>query len=259
MSPTYTLTSAIVNQVASIAEMLAHRAALYGQITPALRRKNRIRSIQASLAIENNTLTLEQVSAVIDGKHVLGLPREILEVQNAFATYEALPLWQATAMDDLLAAHSLMMRGLIASAGQLRSQGVGVFKGGKLVHLAPPSYEVPERLHSLLLWLKETDEHPLIASSVFHYEFEFIHPFADGNGRVGRLWQTLILSTWNPLLAWLPVESVVQKRQDSYYQALEQSDAEHNATPFTIFMLGAIRDALAESLASEIALRPMGG
>lgn len=247
----FTTTPAIVNLVANISAMLARRDALYGELSPTLRRKNRARSIQASLAIENNTLNLEQVSAIIDGKHVFGTPREILEVQNAFAVYEKMPTWKATSFENLLEAHKVMMHGLIPDAGALRSQGVGIFKGGKMVHLAPPSDLVPKYIHKLFAWLKTCEEHPLIASSVFHYQFEYIHPFADGNGRMGRLWQTLILTEWNALLAYLPVETIIFKRQNDYYQALEQSDTAKNATPFLSFMLKVIHDSLNESLATE--------
>lgn len=163
-------------------------------LTPRLRRENRIRTIQASLAIENNTLTLEQVTAVIEGKRVLGHPREIQEVRIAFDTYEAMEEWDASSEQDLLAAHELLMRGLVDETGRYRSGGVGIFRSDQLVQMAPPADRVPKLMTDLLDWLENTNAHPLEASCVFHYEFEFIHPFADGNGRMGQLWQTLVLT-----------------------------------------------------------------
>jgi hypothetical protein len=152
-----------------------------------LRRENRIRTIQASLAIENNTLTLEQVTAVIEGKRVLGHPREIQEVRNAFATYEAMEEWQASSENDLLTAHELLMHGLVDETGRYRSGGVGIYRGEQLVHMAPPADLVPKLMADLLDWLANTNEHPLVASCIFHYEFEFIHPFADGKRTNGTV------------------------------------------------------------------------
>ncbi len=250
--PPYSLTQAIVNLVAEIGELLGRYTALAEQkLTPRLLRENRILTIQASLAIENNTLTLEQVTAVIDGKRVLGHPREIQEVRNAFATYEAIELWNPIIEKDLLVAHELLMRGLADETGRYRSGGVGIYRGETLVHLAPPAVRVPQLMTDLFDWLENTGEHPLVASSIFHYEFEFIHPFTDGNGRMGRLWQTLILRIWKPLLAYLPVESVIRDRQEDYYQVLALSDEQGDATPFVEFMLQALRAALREALATD--------
>ena len=213
-------------------------------LTPALRRGNRLRSIQASLAIENNSLSLDQVTAVIAGKRVLGPPQEIQEVRDAFAAYEAMAGWSPAVGKDLLAAHALLMRGLVDDAGRYRRGGVGIAQGTRVVHLAPPAARVPGLMKDLLGWLKRTDVHPLIAGCVFHYELEFIHPFADGNGRMGRLWQTLILSCWKPLLAWLPVESVIRERQAEYHEALAASDKAGHSTPFIEFLLSALLSAL---------------
>ncbi|MDO9268403.1 MAG: Fic family protein [Methylobacter sp.] len=217
-------------------------------LSPQLRRNNRIRTIQASLAIENNTLSIEQVTAVLEGKQVLGLPREIQEVRNAFAAYEQLPNWQAHSCADLLTAQGLLMAGLVDDAGCFRTGGVGIYNGQDLVHMAPPASRVAALMADLLSWLASAPVHPLIASCVFHYEFEFIHPFADGNGRMGRLWQTLILSQWQPLLAYLPVESVIRVRQTAYYQALADADSLADSTPFIEFMLQALLDAMTDVL-----------
>jgi Fic family protein len=203
------------------------------------------------LAIENNTLSLDQVTAVISGKRVLGHPREIQEVRNAFAAYEALLSWNPSAMKDLLAAHRLMLEGLVDGAGKFRSRAVGIAKGKRIVHLAPPADRVPGLIKDLLGWLKRTDAHPLIAGCVFHYELEFIHPFADGNGRIGRLWQTLILSRWNPLFAYLPVESVIRDRQADYYKVLAACDKAGNSTGFIEFLLDALLTALREAGGKE--------
>ncbi|EMO2020893.1 Fic family protein [Pseudomonas aeruginosa] len=250
--PPLTLTPRMLALTAEIGERVGHLSALHeGALTPQLRRGNRIRTIQASLAIENNTLSIEQVTAVLDGKRVLGLPREIQEVRNAFSTYEAMPEWQPSSRDNLLAAHALLMHGLIDDAGIYRRGGVGIYREARLLHMAPPANRVPQLMDDLLAWLSRCELHPLIASCVFHYEFEFIHPFADGNGRMGRLWQTLILSQWRAVLAYLPVESVIREQQDAYYEALAISDKAAEATPFVEFMLAALRQALLDGVAGD--------
>ena len=164
-----------------------------------LRRENRIRTIHSSLAIEHNTLTLGQVTAILEGKRVLGDPREIREVKNAFAAYDLLTNINPFSVDDLLRVHGLMVDGLVSEAGRFRSEGVGVFDGDRLVHMAPPARLVPDHIASLFAWYPASSLHPLIKSAVFHYEFEFIHPFQDGNGRMGRMWHTALLGAWNPL------------------------------------------------------------
>ena len=215
--PPYTITSTILKRVAGISEQLAALAAVRGLavelLSPHLRRENRIRTIHASLAIENNTLSLEQVTDIINGKAVIGPPRDIQEVHGAVSAYERLDTWQPHRLDDMLSAHAILMHDLVEKPGSLRTGGVGVFQGNRVVHMAPPAHLVHEHLKKLLGWLEKTDEHPLVSSCVFHYEFEFIHPFEDGNGRMGRLWQTLILSKWNSLFAYLPVETIVRNRQ----------------------------------------------
>ncbi len=246
-SPPFTLTTRILDLVARISEVLGLLAIPSAPaMSPALRRSNRIRSIQASLAIENNTLTLEQVTAVIAGKRVLGPPQEIQEVRNAFAAYEAMDEWNPASPKDLLLAHKQLMTGLIDHPGRYRSKAVGIAQGKKVVHLAPPAESVNGLMKDLLGWLKKTDTHPLISSCVFHYELEFIHPFSDGNGRMGRLWQTLILSKWKPMLAYLPVETVIRERQPDYYQALGHSDKAGQSTIFIEFLLSALLQALQE-------------
>ncbi|MBK5415310.1 Fic family protein [Pseudomonas sp. TH31] len=250
--PPLTLTTRILAFIAEISEQIGQLTAVGdSRQTPQLRRGNRIRTIQASLAIENNTLSIEQVTAVLAGQRVLGLPREIQEVRNAFAAYETLPDWQPRSRADLLRAHELLMHGLIDDCGRFRQSGVGIYRGEKLVHMAPPPSRVAHLMDDLLAWLAASDWHPLIISCVFHYEFEFIHPFADGNGRMGRLWQTLILSQWRPVLAYLPVEAVIREQQDEYYAALSAADQLAESTPFVEFMLQALSVALAEAVRSE--------
>ena len=252
--PPFTFTNEIVGLVSRISEALgAWSARSATTLTPLLRRGNRIQTIQASLAIEHNTLSVEQVSAVIDGKPVMGPPREIQEVRNAFAAYEKLEQWQPTNEQHLLEAHRLLMMALVDDLGRYRLGGVGVYHDNKLIHMAPPANQVSRLMGGLFQWLRNTDLPPLVASCLFHYEFEFIHPFSDGNGRMGRLWQTLILARWRPELVWLPVESVVRDRQQAYYDALGQADNAADATPFVTFMLEALEQALEQALERALA------
>jgi Fic family protein len=246
--PPFQLNHALLGLVADIAELIGvWRASQTGESVPQLRRGNRIKTIQASLAIEHNTLSVEQVTALLEGKTVLGLPKEIQEVRNAFAAYDAMAAWQSHSMDDLLEAHRLLMNALVDDAGSFRQSGVGVYQGKALVHMAPPANQIPRLMVDLINWLKTTDAHPLIASCAFHYEFEFIHPFSDGNGRMGRLWQTLILSQWQPVLAFLPVETVIKAHQERYYQVLGEADQKADCTNFIVFMLETIKQALMEA------------
>jgi Fic family protein len=240
--PPFTITPAIAHLLADTAEAIGRLSAQH-EHSLHLRRINRIRTIHGSLAIEGNTLNEEQITAILDGKRVLAPPRDIQEVHNAVAAYEALPQWQPASEDNLLAAHGLLMKGLLEDAGHYRHGGVGVMAGKEVIHMAPPAKRVQGLMQQLLDWVGDTDSHPLLVSSVFHYEFEFIHPFADGNGRMGRLWQTLILSRWNPLLAYIPVESLVHDHQAAYYQALQDSTTQADSAPFIAFMLTMIRDA----------------
>jgi len=250
--PPFTITSKSISLISEISETVGSISASNRfELAPMLRRGNRLKSIQASLAIENNTLSLEQVTAIINGKRVLGHPREIQEVKNAFAAYEMLETLDPFSSKDLLKAHAVLMSALVDESGQYRSGGVGIMKGKSVVHVAPPAARVHSLMLDLFTWLKNTDAHPLITSSVFHYEFEFIHPFADGNGRMGRLWQTLLLSRWKPILAFLPVETVIRNRQNEYYTVLETADREADSTAFVEFMLTAIKEALYETLETD--------
>ncbi len=249
--PPYTPTGAMLALIEQIGEALGQLRAEQSRMTPHLWRGNRVRSVQGSLAIEGNTLSTEQVTAILEGKRVLGSPREIQEVRNAFAAYERMSDWSPYSREDLLDAHGILMAGLIDEAGRFRSGGSGIQRGDEMVHVAPPAERVPSLVNDLLAWLENTEEHPLLASCVFHYEFEFIHPFQDGNGRMGRLWQTLILSRWNPLFTCVPVETLTADHQAEYYAALNASNQAVECNPFIEFMLTMIRDALLELIETE--------
>jgi Fic family protein len=258
-APPLPLSQALLQQVATICGQLGRWSAREEAApSPRLRRENRIHTIQASLAIERNSLSVEQVSAILDGKPVLGPPRDIQEVRNAIAAYEALPRWNPSHRDHLLEAHGVLMAGLIEHPGRFRRGGVGIYRGADLVHMAPAAGRVPTLVDDLLGWLHTSDWHPLLTSSVVHYELEFIHPFADGNGRLGRLWQTLILSRWQPLLAWLPIEEVVRERQEAYYESLGRADQAGDLSPFVSFMLTAIEAALEQAIHLQATAHPQG-
>ena len=243
--PPCSFTPAILNRVAQIAERVGRLAArMEAERDLRLRRINRIRTIRGSLAIEGNTLSEAQITAILDGKRIIAPPREIQEVRNAMAAYDQLTRWQPSLEADLLAAHRTLMAGLADDAGRWRGGGVGVMAGEQVIHMAPPASRVPRLMTDLLHWLDSTDAHPLIASSIFHYEFEFIHPFSDGNGRMGRLWQTLILTRWHPMFADTPVESLVHEHQAAYYAALQASTDRADCAPFVAFMLDRILEAI---------------
>lgn len=235
----------MINQIAEISERIGNVTALSDSYSnPHLRRENRIKTIQASLAIENNTLTLEQVTAIINGKRVLGAPNEIKEVKNAYEAYEVLLTLEPLSVNDLLRSHKIIMAELIKESGQFRSEGVGIFAGEVVVHMAPPAKMVPILIQQLIDWYRISTVHPLIKSCVFHYEFEFIHPFADGNGRTGRMWHTWLLSKWKEILAWLPIETLIKERQEEYYNVLGLADKNADSSVFIEFMLQTIVDAL---------------
>ncbi|UQB41794.1 Fic family protein [Thiomicrospira microaerophila] len=245
----FTLTAKTLNLIASISERVGRLSALTEQAQALrLRRVNQIRTIQGSLAIEGNSLSVEQITAVLEGKPVIAPPKEVQEVKNALAVYERFNNWNPLNETDLLDAHRILMLGLVDQLGAYRSGGVAVMSGLQVVHMASPVNQVPRLIIDLFGWLKNTDHHPLIASAVFHYEFEFIHPFADGNGRMGRLWQSLILAKWNPLFANLPIESLVYAHQADYYQAIGQSTAKTDCAPFVEFILSIIQQTLREQL-----------
>jgi Fic family protein len=243
--PPYTISPEILNRVAAISEAVGRLTVLTDKArTLRLRRINRIRTIHGSLAIEGNTLSEAQITAILEGKRVIAPPREVQEVKNALAAYDLFGTWKPEAEKDLLEAHRMLMSGLIDEAGLYRHGGVVVMAGQQVIHMAPPADRVPQLMGDLFGWLAAADVHPLIASSVFHYEFEFIHPFADGNGRMGRLWQSLILAHWNPLFADIPVESLIFEHQAEYYQSIKESTQKTDSAPFITFMLRMILDTV---------------
>lgn len=243
-TPPYTITTEIVSRIERIGEAIGKAEALGISQDLRLRRINRIRTIRGSLAIEGNTLSEEQVATLFDGKLVIAPPREIQEARNAIKAYDRYERWDPAIEADLLEVHGVLMGGLIDTPGQYRRGGVVVSGPGGVHHVGPPPERVPGLMSDLLGWLRESEEHPLISSSVFHYEFEFIHPFEDGNGRMGRLWQTLILTRWKALFAHLPVESLIHVRQQDYYHAIRRSSARGESNPFIDFMLEILLEAV---------------
>lgn len=251
-NPPFEITSKIIELISNISEKIGEINSL--QDSPhqvQLRKENRIKTIHSSLAIENNSLSLKQITAIIDGKRVLGNPNEIQEVKNSIQAYDLLLSLKPYNEKDLLKAHKLMMRDLVENNGKYRTDGVGIFDGEKVVHMAPPAKRVPDLMGDLFEWLKTSDVHPLIKSCVFHYEFEFIHPFQDGNGRMGRLWQTVILKEWKEIFAWLPVETLVKENQKEYYSVLGISDSVANSTKFIEFMLTLILNTIEGIIKTE--------
>lgn len=248
--PPFEITNTILDEIAEIAELVGYVNASLGLSTnPTLRRTNRIRTIYSSLAIEQNTLSLEQVTAVLSGKRIIAPPKDIAEVKNAYEIYEMMESLDPYSVDDLLKSHGVMTRDLVEESGCFRSRPVGVVdKQGNVLHFGTLPDYVPGLVMELLDWVRSSDFHMLIKSCVFHYELELIHPFADGNGRIGRLWHTLLLTQWKPMFAWLPVESIIHDRQDEYYQAINRSNNEAESTAFIEFMLSAIKEALQEAV-----------
>ena len=248
MKPPFEITPHILNLVSEISQILGKLSSL--SVTtpePKLRRKNRIRTIKSTLAIEGNTFTEEQITGILDNKRVLGSKKEMIEVKNAISLYDSLGTFNSISAKSLLQAHSILMKDLIESSGKFRAKNVGILKGRVVKHVAPKPIMVPELVSKLLLWLKKEKElHALIKSCIVHYELEFIHPFEDGNGRIGRFWQSVILCELNPIFKYVPVESLVEKNQKKYYVALEESDKKGTSTSFIEFMLSAILEALRE-------------
>ena len=247
-TPPFTITDEILRLVSEISERVGELNVMLGERMPSpmLRKENQIKTIHSSLAIEHNSLSLQQVTDVINGKHVLGAPNEIQEVKNAVQAYQLMQSLDAFQEKDLLRAHGLMMADLVDNAGRYRKGGVGVFAGEQCIHMAPPADRVPFLMADLFEWISTTDTHPLVSSCVFHYEFEFIHPFMDGNGRMGRYWQTMLLSRWKGIFAWLPAETIVKQHQQDYYDAIAQSDSQGNSTIFITFMLRCILQTIKE-------------
>ncbi len=243
--PPYTITSKILQTVSKIVEVVSELSFVKKELTtPKLRKKNRIKSITGTLQIEGNTLDEEKIISLINGKSVLGTTREIEEVKGAIKAYDYIEKYDYKKEKDLLLAHKFLMKNILNNAGSYRSSNVGV--GGKdgVTHVAPPPNIVPQLMGDLFKWLKDTDEHLLVVSCIFHYEFEFIHPFSDGNGRVGRLWQSVILSQYKEIFSAIPIESVVKDNQEDYYKALEESGSLGESTTFIEFMLEIILKTL---------------
>lgn len=244
-TPPFTISSRAIHLIANISAQIERYAIRMEQEDALLLRKiNRIKTIQGSLAIEGNTLSESQITDIIEGKHVVAPIREIQEVRNAIRTYNLYHSLNPYSVDDLLKAHQVMMEALVDNAGRFRQGGVGVFAGKQLIHMAPPADRVPNLINDLFEWLEQSDDHLLIKSCVFHYEFEFIHPFSDGNGRMGRLWQSLILGQLHPIFEHLPVENMVFANQQAYYDAINQSTNAVNSGIFIDFMLQEIYETL---------------
>lgn len=256
--PPFTVTPEILSLVVEIGELVGRiNSSSALSSSPILRRTNRIRSIYSSLAIEQNTLSLAQVTDVLNGKRVIAPPKDIVEVKNAYEIYEHLEELDPFDVEDLLKAHGFMVRSLVDEAGQFRSGNVGVVDSqGQILHFGTLPKYIPDMVGKLLNWVKNSDVPMLIKSCVFHYEFEVIHPFSDGNGRIGRLWHTLLLSKWQPVFAYLPVESIIHERQAQYYEAINTSNQQADATAFVAFMLAAIKAAILDAIdVSEAASR----
>lgn len=251
--PPFSITEQMLSDVIEIGELVG-KASIRSKIStnPTLRRTNRIRTIYSSLAIEQNSMDIEQITAVLSGKHVIAPPKDIAEVKNEYEIYECMDTLDPYSTEDLLKAHSIMVRGIENEAGEFRSRPVGVVDStGKILHFGTLPQYVPQLITELLDWTKTSGIHILIKSCVFHYEFEFIHPFQDGNGRMGRLWQTAILKEWKEVFAWLPVETLIKENQKEYYKVLAVSDSVANSTKFIEFMLSIILNTINEIIETE--------
>ena len=245
MKPPYDITPNILKRISSISEKIGEVNANYlSKQSPQLRKQNRIKTIHSSLQIEGNTLSEEQITALIENKRVIGPEKDVMEVLNAIKVYEKLNDYEYSSDKSFLKAHQQLMMGLIDSAGKYRKQGVGIVKGMKVEHIAPPHNNVPYLMNDLFEYLEDKEELTLIKSCVFHYEMEFIHPFLDGNGRMGRLWQTLILMSEYPVFEFLPFETLISQTQTEYYKSLALSDKVGKSTIFIEYMLGVIDKSL---------------
>lgn len=249
MKPPYDITPNILNLITAVSQKIGAVNATYlNRQSPQLRKQSQIKTIHSSLQIEGNTLSEAQITALVENKRVLGPEKDIKEVLNAIAVYDLLETFKATVEKDFLKAHKMLMEGLVANPGKYRRQGVGVVKGSQIAHLAPPAENVIYLMKDLFTYLKDKQELTLIKSCVFHYEMEFIHPFMDGNGRMGRLWQTIILMEEYPVFGHLPFETLISKTQSQYYEALSLSDKSGKSNAFIEYMLGVINNSLAELL-----------
>jgi Fic family protein len=252
MKPPYEITSNILTLITSISEKIGEiNSANLQKPTTELRKRNRIKTIHSSLVIEGNTLTEDQITAIFENKRVIGHKKDIIEVQNAIAVYDKINEFNPASLDSFCKAHYLLMKDLVESPGKLRNKSVGIMKGAKLAHLAPPRERVKSLMTDLFKYLKNDKEILLIKSCAFHYEAEFIHPFLDGNGRMGRLWQTVILNNKYPVFEYLPVETIIRQKQSEYYNSLSISDKDGKSTVFIEFMLDVIEDALENLLKSQ--------
>ena len=251
--PPYTITSKMLSLATKIGEELTRLEYRADKIiTPQLRKKNRIKTLVGTLEIEGNFLGEEKITAILDGKRVLGSYQEVLEVEGAIEAYQAFENYRYDNLDDLLKAHNYLMKGILNSAGSFRGVNVGVGSSDGVSHVAPPFGVVPQLMQNLFEWLKTSDEHMLIKSCVFHYEFEFIHPFSDGNGRIGRLWQSVILHQWRKVFSAIPTESIIRDNQERYYRALEEAGSLGESTPFIEFMLEVILETIQSSVKSSV-------
>lgn len=249
MKPPYEITNKILKLVAAVSEKIGEVNAAHLNKPPTeLRKRNRIKTIQSSLEIEGNTLTVEQITALLENKRIIAPKKDITEVKNAISVYSRLHKFRVYELKSLCKAHAVLMKDLVEHPGKLRTGSVGIVKGSNIAHVAPPGKLVHSLMTALFDYLKNDNELLLIKSCVFHYEFEFIHPFTDGNGRLGRLWQTMILKEHAPVFEFLPIESLVKQRQNEYYSVLENSDKQGKSTVFIEFMLEIIKDALEELL-----------
>ena len=252
MKPPYKITTKILELIAAISEKIGEVNAAYLYKPPTkLRKKNRTKSIQSSLQIEGNSLSLDHVTALLDNKRIIGSKIDILEVKNAIKAYENLENYRPTSLTSFCKAHSILMKGLIDNAGKIRTKSAGIIKGTTITHVTPPGNIVKSLVRDLFDYLKKDKDLLLIKSCVFHYEIEFIHPFIDGNGRLGRLWQTVILRQYSPVFEFLPVESLIKDRQSEYYKILGESDNKGDSTGFIEFMLKIINESLEELLTNQ--------